>query len=72
MDKPEITKVEVHFSQVGNTLGTTSEYEELDVRLEFQLGEEDGPFYVIKSETGWSLDNIDDLKALISRVEKVL
>ena len=72
MNKPEIGKVEVHFSQEGNTLGSTSEYEELDIRLEFQLSEEDGPFYVIKSETGWSFDNIDELKALIDRVEKVL
>ena len=72
MDKPEITNVEVQFLQDGNTLGTTSEYEELDIRLEFQLGEEDGPFYVIKSETGWSFSDISDLKVLIDRVERVL
>ena len=72
MDKPEISRVEVHFSQKGNTLGTTSDYEELDIRLEFQTSEKEGPFYVIKSETGWSFDDIGELKELIDRVERVL
>ena len=72
MSDPRIDKVKVSFSQEGNTLGTTSEYENLDVHLEFPLEEDDGPFYVIKTETGWSFDDIEDLQVLIDRVKRIL
>lgn len=40
--KPNMTKASVNFSQEGNTLGTTNDYETINISLEFQLGEEDG------------------------------
>jgi len=75
MDNPsklELSGASAHFTQEGNTLGTTTDYEELSISLEFAAGEDEGPFYVLKSETGWSFDGVDELKALIERVEKVL
>ena len=71
MDKPEIMNVKCTFTQEGNTLGTTEEYEELEISLEFQLSEKQGPFYVIKTD-GWSFDDISELKEMIDKVERVL
>ena len=42
------------FVQEGNSLGTTSDTEVLDVELEHQLPDE-GPFVVIRTE-GWSVN----------------
>jgi len=71
MKKPEVTGVKVKFEQEGNTLGTTSEYEEIEISLEFQAAVEDEPFYVIKTE-GWSFDNIGEIEELIKRAKKIL
>jgi hypothetical protein len=71
-NKPELQTVSVTFSQPGNTAGTTAEYETIQINLEFQLGEEEGPFIVLKSKTGWSIDEPDDLINLINRAKKIL
>jgi hypothetical protein len=57
---PDISKVAFQFTQTPNALGTTSygdgEPEELTVECEYQLpGEE--PFFVIRSDSGWSFDD---------------
>lgn len=75
-----IGSVQVTFVQDGNTLGTTAEPETLTVCIETQDlfsvsdGAEKGDafFYVIKSETGWSLDSIEDLSSLFARCRRVL
>ena len=71
MNEPVIIDSKCTFSQDGNTLGTTDKYETLEISLNFQLPEEEGPFYVIKTD-GWSFDDISELKDMIDRVEKVL
>ena len=70
--KPELTRVQATFWQEGNTAGTTNDPEILDVFLEFQLSEEDGPFIVLKSETGWSIDSLEELQAVIQRVTDIV
>ena len=75
---PEMPSLELHsvtavFSQEGNTNGTTAEYEELEVTLESAtVIDEDGHYVVLKSNTGWSFDSIDELKYMIERVERVV
>ena len=71
MNGPNICRVSVEFSQEGNTMGTTEEYEGIEVSLEFQGTEQDGPFYVIKTN-GWSFDSLDEIKKLIERTNGVL
>jgi hypothetical protein len=67
---PDICKVTFHFTQTPNTLGTTDPSgvgsEELTVECEYQLpGEE--PFFVIRSDSGWSFDDPESfLKLLLS------
>lgn len=67
---PEIFKVAFQFTQTPNTLGTTDPSgvgsEELTVECEYQLpGEE--PFFVIRSDSGWSFDDPESfLKLLLS------
>jgi hypothetical protein len=67
---PDISKVTFQFTQTPNTLGTTDPSgvgsEELTVECEYQLpGEE--PFFVIRSDSGWSFDDPESfLKLLLS------
>ena len=69
--RPEVGRVSVDFTQESNTLGTTSEWEQITIALEFQAGEKAGPFVTIKTE-GWSVDDLSDLDALVKRAKKVL
>ena len=61
----KINHITVKFEQEGNTLGTTEEYEELTIHAEFQASQEEGPFYVIKTN-GWSFDNIQEIQKLLT------
>lgn len=56
------------FSQEGNTLGITADYEELEIRLEAQLPGEQ-PF-VIKTD-GFSMNNVGELDQLVQRCMRV-
>lgn len=69
--KPEISRVSIKFVQDGNTLGTTDYRESLELFLEFQMNEKEGPFYVIKTD-GWSFDNIEEISYLLKRANKII
>jgi len=69
--EPEVIGVSVSFEQEGNTLGTTEEYEEINLSLEFQAGAENDPFYVIKTK-GWSFDSPEEIQKLIDRASIIL
>ena len=67
---PDISKVTFQYSQSPNTLGTTDPTgvgsEDITIDCEYQLpGEE--PFFVIRSDSGWSFDDPESfLKLLLS------
>ena len=74
MEKPKLERCIFEFSQEGNTNGTTSEHEDLTISCESSLGidYEGGCFYVLKSESGWSIDNVNDLQELFDRIQKIV
>jgi hypothetical protein len=67
---PDIMKVTFELTQTPNTLGTTDPSgvgsEDITIDCEYQLpGEE--PFFVIRSDSGWSFDDPESfLKLLLS------
>lgn len=67
-----IYRISINLQQEGNTLGTTQEIEEMEIILEAPLGsmDKDGAFLVIKTD-GWSLQNGQELKALLKRIESL-
>ena len=74
MEKPKLERCIFEFSQEGNTNGTTSEHEDLTISCESSLGIDNGGgcFYVLKSESGWSIDNVNDLQELFDRIQKIV
>ena len=69
-NEPELSRVTARFVQDGNTMGTTEDVESLEIALEYQLSEDDGPFFVIRTE-GWSIDEPSDIAKLIRRVLQI-
>lgn len=58
-----IDRVQIRYSQEGNSLGTTDDFESIEINFETQLpGEE--PFVVLRTN-GWSIDSVDELTELI-------
>lgn len=57
------------FSQPPNTIGTKEggDYETITIETHFQLDEEEGPFFTLKTSE-WSFDSIQDLRVLFERV----
>lgn len=74
MEKPLLSRATFRFLQDGNTCGTTDETEELTIELESAslISGPDDCFFVLKTPTGWSVDNIDELAELIDRCKKSL
>jgi len=73
-NKPKLEKMSFTFSQEGNCVGSTAEFEELTIECESSLGVDNdkGCFFVLKTSTGWSVDSESDLKNLFDRINKVI
>ena len=65
----KIGKITFELLQDGNTLGTTDDWEAIEVHCEYQLpGDE--PFFVVKSEKGWSINDSKELATVIDILQK--
>ncbi len=72
--KPLCGKASFEFTQEGNTLGTTTDYEKLEINVESQeadITKDDEEFYVIKTN-GWSIDNIDEFEKLFRKIKNII
>lgn len=74
IEKPLLCKAVFEFCQDGNNNGTTSETEELTIEFESPatISGPDDCFIVIRTDTGWSMDSIDELAELIDKCKKSL
>jgi hypothetical protein len=71
---PLLMRLEATFSQEGNTLGTTEEFEDLIIAMEYQNppdpGTEGDGFFTLKTDTGWSIDSVEEISKLIESVKQ--
>lgn len=67
-----LEKISYKFLQEGNTLGTTMSDEWLEIDVEASIGsiEEEGGFLVLKSSTGWSFNDKEELLEILNLAEK--
>jgi hypothetical protein len=74
MNKPLLESATFVFSQEGNCNGSTGDLETLTIACESSLGidRDEGCFYVLKTETGWSIDGSQDLQELFDRIDKMI
>ena len=73
-DKPLLIQATFKFIQESNTNGTTgSSDEELEITMESVVSglDNEGGFYVLRTNTGWSINNISDLKELFNQIENI-
>lgn len=71
-DQPVMHKASFVFYQEGNTDGTTDETEELKIEC-MGIGDlTEGCYYVIRTQTGWSINSSEELKQLVERVDKMM
>ena len=66
--KPELNKASFHFTQEGNTEGTTSDIEE--ITIDYEVIADEGGFFVLRTE-GWSVDSVEELSELLDRIKKI-
>lgn len=66
--------IKQHLILYKRGLGTTNMYEQLTVEVESQLGDisNNGEFYVLRTETGWSFDDASELMEIIKKVKNVI
>jgi hypothetical protein len=73
-ETPLLMRVQAVFSQDGNTMGTTEDYEDLTITMEYQTppapGNETEGFFTLETESGWSIDNPEEIVKLIESVKQ--
>ena len=72
-DNVKLFSASFNFEQQGNCIGSTNEVETLTISCESDFGIDDsdgGCFFVLKTDTGWSIDSAHDISALLERVQK--
>ena len=75
MDKPFLTEVIFKFQQDCNTNGSTNlDGEELEITLESVNSSLDkvGGFYTIRTTTGWSINDLDDMKSIFEQIKNIV
>lgn len=74
MEQPKLEKATFEFSQEGNCNSESGFVEILTIECDSSLGidRDEGCFYVLKSETGWSIDGVGDLQKLFDRIQKTI
>lgn len=71
MNKPVLFKIRYEFYQPGNTDGTTDDTEELVVEVESIVDiEKEGGYFVLRTTTGWSINDSSELVDIINRVKQ--
>jgi len=70
-EPPGLDSAKFVYTQEGNTHGTTEEYEELTVEIQGVLGdvENEGGFLVLRTSTGWSINDPSELVELLLRTQ---
>lgn len=71
MENPLLQYVKFYFTQEGNTDGTTNDVEELIVEVEGLDILKDGGYIVLRTSTGWSINEGEDLNYIFEQVKKV-
>jgi hypothetical protein len=65
-------KASFEFYQEGNTDGTTDDTEELKIEC-MSIGDlSEGCYYVLRTQTGWSVDGPEEIQQLLERVDKAI
>jgi hypothetical protein len=73
MEKPELHRMTFEFSQEANCVNKNRDYETLEIQCYSDLGiDYNGGFFMVLKTKCWSIDSIDDLKALVERIERVM
>ena len=73
MEKPELDRMTFYFSQEANCVNKSRDYETLEIPCHSDLGiDYNGGFFMVLKTKCWSIDSLDDLKALVERIERVM
>jgi len=72
-NKPELENAIFEFTQEANCLSRNDEFETLEVTYASSLGlDKDGEgFFILKTDS-WSIDNVEELRQLFTRIEKIM
>lgn len=64
-----INSITFNVTQEGNTQGSTEEYEDLQILVEAPLfiEKEEEFYYVLKTSTGWSINDKEELGDLLDK-----
>ena len=71
-EQATLHKASFEFYQEGNSDGTTDETEELRVECAGIGDLQEGCYYVLRTQTGWSIDGPEEMKQLLKRVDNMI
>jgi hypothetical protein len=72
MEKPQLQRMTFEFVQEGNCVSDIPEILTIECESSLGIDNDEGCFYTLKTETGWTIDSVEELQVLIDRIKKVI
>jgi len=72
MEQPQLQRMTFEFAQDGNCINNIPEILTIECESSLGIDNDEGCFYTLKTETGWTIDSVEELQVLIDRIKKVI
>lgn len=72
MEQPKLQRMTFEFAQDGNCINNIPEILTIECESSLGIDNDEDCFYTLKTETGWTIDSLDELQIIIDRIRKVI
>ena len=72
MELPQLQRMTFEFAQDGNCVSDIPEILTIECESSLGIDNDGGCFYTLKTETGWTIDSVDELQNLIDRINTII
>ena len=72
METTQLQRMTFEFAQEGNCVSDIPEILTIECESSLGIDNDGGCFYTLKTETGWTIDGVEELQKLIDRINKII
>ena len=72
MTQAQLQRMTFEFAQEGNCVSDMPEILTIECESSLGIDNDGGCFYTLKTDTGWTIDSVDELQKLIDRINRII
>lgn len=71
-EQPQLQRMTFEFAQEANCISNVIETLTIECESSLGIDADGGCFYTLKTDTGWTIDSVEELQKLIDRINKII